>query len=207
MCTAQKYPLASHDRVDTGDNTQPRDTNAASTPMTGKGVQESPAPLSSHHYEPLDRAKKSIRLLQILPGEDNDSIQCELHYCGLTSQLKYQALSYMWDHNGTQIPIFCDGQPLTIGNNLWKLLKEYRRTRTSSNPCLWIDALCINQSDAQERNHQVGQMRDIYMNAQSVIVWLGEADKRDKDAFASLKARVYDDSWFWIFRKSYWRRI
>lgn len=38
---------------------------------------------------------------------------------------------------------------------------------------IWIDALCINQQDMQERSHQVGQMDHIYQNADQVIIWLG----------------------------------
>jgi hypothetical protein len=44
---------------------------------------------------------------------------------------------------------------------------------------LWIDALCINQDDMMERNHQVARMGDIYRNATRVIVWLGR-ERLDK---------------------------
>jgi hypothetical protein len=40
---------------------------------------------------------------------------------------------------------------------------------------LWIDAICINQSDTLERNHQVKNMRLVYGTASSVVVWLGKA--------------------------------
>jgi hypothetical protein len=39
---------------------------------------------------------------------------------------------------------------------------------------LWVDAICINQDDYQERGHQISKMRNIYGNAQSVIAFLGE---------------------------------
>jgi len=39
---------------------------------------------------------------------------------------------------------------------------------------LWIDALCINQRDIQERSHQVQHMATIYRSAKSVVIWLGE---------------------------------
>ncbi|KAF2825343.1 HET-domain-containing protein [Ophiobolus disseminans] len=38
---------------------------------------------------------------------------------------------------------------------------------------LWIDALCIDQSNIAERNHQVQQMEWIYSNAFRVISWMG----------------------------------
>ena len=40
---------------------------------------------------------------------------------------------------------------------------------------LWVDAICINQSDTRERNHQVGLMRSVYRGAQDVVAWRGEA--------------------------------
>jgi Heterokaryon incompatibility protein (HET) len=40
----------------------------------------------------------------------------------------------------------------------------------------WYDALCINQQDVKERNHQVNQMGKIYESATNVVVWLGLLD-------------------------------
>lgn len=42
---------------------------------------------------------------------------------------------------------------------------------------LWIDALCINQTDAMERDLQVSCMADIFLRAKSVWIWLGESDE------------------------------
>jgi hypothetical protein len=163
--------------------------------------------LPSHYYEPLDRARKSIRLLQVLPGDQEDSIHCKLHYCDLDAKPEYQALSYMWDRGRDEKRLHCDGKAIVIGRNLWRFLHEYRKTRKTT--WLWIDALCINQGDLQERNHQVGQMRKIYVEATSVIIWLGEADEKDKDAFGQLKAGQVEEneSWSSLFSKPYWRRI
>lgn len=46
---------------------------------------------------------------------------------------------------------------------------------TDSRRILWVDAICINQKDFNERGHQVGIMRDIYSKAPQVLIWLGEA--------------------------------
>ena len=46
----------------------------------------------------------------------------------------------------------------------------------------WIDALCINQEDASERNHQLHQMGRIYRSAVKVIVWLGPSDSSTVEA-------------------------
>lgn len=45
---------------------------------------------------------------------------------------------------------------------------------------IWIDAICINQQDDLEKNHQVAMMSDIYQRALRVLVWLGESsEERD----------------------------
>jgi hypothetical protein len=41
----------------------------------------------------------------------------------------------------------------------------------------WIDALCINQLDVDEKNEQVGCMKEIYSHAPSVLIWLGDASE------------------------------
>ena len=41
---------------------------------------------------------------------------------------------------------------------------------------VWVDAICIDQSNDNERGHQVGLMRKIYEAAQCVSVWLGKSD-------------------------------
>jgi hypothetical protein len=82
---------------------------------------------------------------------------------------------------------------LEIGENLWHFFYEFRKKHTlqqynfrdsRSKICyLWIDAICIDQSNLKERNRQVAQMRDVYTNAESVIVWLGLAQGREELAF------------------------
>ena len=69
--------------------------------------------------------------------------------------------------------IVLNGLSVRIPRNLYVALLYLR------DPCrlrvMWIDALCIDQSSVQERNHQVGQMGNIHRKASSVIAWLGEA--------------------------------
>ncbi|KXT06057.1 hypothetical protein AC578_1345 [Pseudocercospora eumusae] len=40
----------------------------------------------------------------------------------------------------------------------------------------WIDAICINEADTEERSHQVRMMAQIYSRAEMTIVRLGEED-------------------------------
>jgi hypothetical protein len=56
---------------------------------------------------------------------------------------------------------------------------------------LWIDAICINQQDVQERNHQVRIMSHIYKWAECVRVWLGGPTNKDGEAFKLMEKILY----------------
>jgi hypothetical protein len=62
--------------------------------------------------------------------------------------------------------------------NLYFALRRIRQSLPSWGcyPYLWIDAICINQEDLQERTNQVKMMGDIFENAFQVLVWLGEEE-------------------------------
>lgn len=61
---------------------------------------------------------------------------------------------------------------LTVTRNLEGALRRLRSC--SLDRILWIDALCINQKDVQERGQQVQLMARIYASARQVLVWLEE---------------------------------
>ena len=92
----------------------------------------------------------------------------------------YEALSYTWSEE-TGHSIDCDGKSLSIQENVCSALRRLRQTNTVRN--IWIDALCINQSDIEERNGQLRLMKPIYQNATKVLVWLGEESADSPQAF------------------------
>ena len=58
-----------------------------------------------------------------------------------------------------------------------------QRLRNTSEPrLLWIDAICIDQHNIKDRNHQVARMRDIYAHALRVLIWLGMSDAEIDEA-------------------------
>ncbi len=76
------------------------------------------------------------------------------------------------------------GHPgLKIGVNLAAYLRKTRGSDTMTE-LLWIDAICINQEDTEERNAQVLRMASIYQSARRVVVWLGPADKDSEVAMS-----------------------
>jgi Heterokaryon incompatibility protein (HET) len=69
-------------------------------------------------------------------------------------------------------------------DKFWSAKLECRRECYSGNTTwIWIDALCIDQQNNSERNHQVRVMGKIYEMAIEVLVWLGcSADNPDGPA-------------------------
>ncbi|RGP68689.1 hypothetical protein FSPOR_5159 [Fusarium sporotrichioides] len=104
----------------------------------------------------------------------------------------YIALSYVW--NSPTIPgdedchfITVNGCPFKVTPNLFHALEELKKSqRIRQGFKLWIDAICINQNDSNERGQQVAKMRDIYQSAWQVLIWLGPSDKYTELAFSAL---------------------
>ncbi|KAK8131225.1 HET-domain-containing protein [Apiospora sp. TS-2023a] len=93
-------------------------------------------------------------------------------------RVEYEALSWNWGTESKDCGIRVLGgnkhsqRRLAVSRELAMALKYLRHPKTDR--ILWIDALCINQTDHEERNHQVQMMSRIYNCAQQVCVWLGQ---------------------------------
>ncbi|KAI4713482.1 hypothetical protein J4E89_000928 [Alternaria sp. Ai002NY15] len=127
-------------------------------------------------HEPLDHTKPSIRLIHLLPSlSPAGKIQCFITHA--TVDAEYICLSYRWGDPDPSSNILIDGKVFAIRQNLFDFLATARENYAFSTPTslgpYWIDALCIDQSNVLERNHQVLQMGTIYTNALRVDVWLG----------------------------------
>ena len=138
-----------------------------------------PTSLNEELYQhvPL-RKDTSIRLLTLLPGDYGTPLCCRIAECEYPQETLYEALSYTWNN-----PVFpeviydCDildpdrRQYIPVTQNLYNALQCLRKADAPRN--LWIDALCINQTDLQEKGYQVARMDKTYLGADCVVVWLG----------------------------------
>ncbi|ORY18413.1 heterokaryon incompatibility protein-domain-containing protein [Clohesyomyces aquaticus] len=116
--------------------------------------------------------EKQFRLLILLPSVDFDSeIECRLWHATLGACRPYEALSYVWGNPNFTEHILLNGIEFMITPSLSSALQHLRLP--TEERTLWIDALCINQSDLDERREQVGYMRQIYSNCTLDILWLG----------------------------------
>ena len=111
---------------------------------------------------PIGTTSKKIRLIELLPGREDEPISCIFHCYALGSpDLEFTALSYAWgDPESPKYKILINNHALNVCQNLWHFLKQNRQFNRYG--LLWIDAISVNQSNINERNHQVALMRDIY---------------------------------------------
>jgi hypothetical protein len=129
--------------------------------------------MTTYQYEPLPQGTPSIRLLILEPGGWNAPIHCQLQCEALNSNPAYEALSYVWGEPKDLRPIHIHGLLHQIQPNLDVALRYLRHEDKPR--ALWIDALCINQEDLDERSDQVQQMYLIYQQATLILSWLGES--------------------------------
>jgi hypothetical protein len=127
-----------------------------------------------------------IRLLHLQPRSGSETIECTIELAKFSKQPEYEALSYMWGPANPLHSILIDGANFEVRENLWLAL-QHLRLETESR-VLWIDAICINQGNIHERNHQVAQMAQIYQEAATVVVWLGAPDSSSAIAFELLSS-------------------
>ena len=157
-----------------------------------------------YQYQPLE--PDEIRLLELQAGDVNTDLHGHIHRYRLPEDDSepesnhevlltreggvtvpntphYSALSYVWgdvlrlEHT---INIFQDGGlcPISIKTNLYDALKCLRKgIPANCTRLLWVDALSINQDDNFEKSSQVQKMAMIYNRAETVSVWLGQADR------------------------------
>jgi len=136
-------------------------------------------------YRPLNRDTREIRVIILQPSPTPTSeVVCDIYNVPLSYE--YFALSYAWGDPLDIHPITLNDRILYVTANLEVALRHIRDTKKQIR--LWVDAICINQDDVEERNHQVGHMREIYAGAQLVIAWIGpQLSDREEKAFALLQ--------------------
>jgi len=133
-------------------------------------MMESLDPLAFRH-EALDYTKQSIRLIEVLP-DDESIIRCVMRNAKIGDN--YTCLSYTWGLDVEDQIIEINGRMFSVRSNLYDFLDVARLKYTGK--LFWIDALCIDQGNNVEKNHQVRQMGEMYSRATLVLVWVGKGD-------------------------------
>jgi hypothetical protein len=113
-----------------------------------------------------------IRILKIHPGNAHMPLCCKL-FEPRSTPVQYEALSYAWGE-----PTLTESFTETDTNTVIHIARNLHQALL--NLCydvgpqwLWVDAICINQSDNREQSSQVANMANTYMQAERVLVWIG----------------------------------
>ncbi|KAH8621503.1 hypothetical protein IG631_23823 [Alternaria alternata] len=122
-------------------------------------------------YTTLPDASDNLRLLIVHAGGVSEPIRCTLRIVSLLNKPSYDALSYTWGDSATTKPIEVDGFKIRVTTNLEQALRHLRDVKDDLT--LWVDAVCINQSDNSEKSQQVALMGQIYRQCAQVRIWLG----------------------------------
>ncbi|KAF2105436.1 heterokaryon incompatibility protein-domain-containing protein, partial [Lophiotrema nucula] len=120
-------------------------------------------------YTAINTSAEEIRVLTLAAGKADDDIHCTLQTTPL-STARYEALSYVWGYSRSTRLIHVQEKETQVTENLEAALRDLRYDDQPR--LLWVDALCINQSDGEEKGHQVRMMGNIYSGAERVICWL-----------------------------------
>jgi hypothetical protein len=124
--------------------------------------------------------QEEIRLLHLLPGGWLDPIKCQLTIGRLSDRPVYYGLSYVWGDSIDRPIISINNEPFPVTKNLFSALRRIRAHYPAETTVLWVDAICIDQSNTTERSNQVAMMGKIYSCCREVLMWLGELDPKYK---------------------------
>jgi hypothetical protein len=180
-------------------------------------------------YSPLDALKQEIRTVVLSAGDFEDDIYCELGTVSLLdpNRSSYEALSYAWGEARPVRKIFINGKRCSITGNLESALRHLRYKDKPRR--LWVDAICINQADVDERNAQVKAMGAVYKSATQVLAFLGpeyddsdlafdyfntmpkdtalHLDPKEHPSLASVYTRPHIDAVNALFARTWWHRV
>lgn len=139
--------------------------------VPGRPTKEDP---EGPEYEVLQEGE--IRLLTLHSPSD-----FTLEKVSLTDDLQYVAVSYCWGEVGNVYPVSIDGHDVLLRGNVSEMLSQLCITHYVTR--VWLDMICINQSDLSERSKQVPLMGKIYSKAAKVYAWLEAPDHKTNAVF------------------------
>lgn len=146
---------------------EPRRLNG-SVPLGAHKVRQG----EKFEYQPLPDSARYLRLIEIQPARpDDEAIECTLSARPVLDTPEYYAVSYTWGDPNKITTIGVNSKLLEVRQNCQYVLWQARHLARSK--YIWIDAICINQEDSEEKNHQVAMMGTIFGNAAHVLACIG----------------------------------
>ena len=153
---------------------------------TSSNEEDRVSSAASYSELPID-PKLEIRILELLPpaSPDPTEIHCNLTTARLADKPSYEALSYAWGDPVFPEKMYLPTGYLAITSNLAAALRQLRLPNRPRR--LWVDAVCINQVDDNEKGHQVTLMAQIFSATTRAVGWLGEGNAETEAAIDIIK--------------------
>ncbi|KAG4423960.1 hypothetical protein IFR04_002955 [Cadophora malorum] len=129
--------------------------------------------------------ENEIRILEILPcGSEGAQapLKCEIRVVNLSDKPIYDTLSYRWGNPGNRKCILVDNRECLITDNLYAALLRMRQK--DEKKTIWIDQLCIDQQNQEEKAVQVRLMGQVYSNCHQCLIWMDEVSENVRQADA-----------------------
>lgn len=166
---------------------------ASAVPLQPVALSSSFTTAQLYQTLPLDRESRLIRILDLCPkkrSHDGSSLTGHLRLVSLKTCPAFNALSYVWGTSGVddesmQHTIMCNGCAIPITRNCYLALSALQKVH--ANISIWVDSICINQKDRQEKEVQIPLMEEIYTWARTVYIWMGPGSEATDRAIARLK--------------------
>lgn len=144
---------------------------------------------TSLEYRPLGDSE--IRLVSFKKNQSGASrFELQLEHFESTKVPSYIALSYVWGDPTNSHPVNVNCRDFNVTQNLYEALLHINELSSifeeglcrqsesgQANLFLWVDAICINQRDIDEKSEQVPRMTEIFSSAYTVLIWLGAFEK------------------------------
>lgn len=157
---------------------------------------------SRYNYERLS-CRDSIRIVELLPEQHGEEIQINLYETNLRGTPQYETLSYEGSEVNDSHLRLNEGATLFVTINLVAALRRVRYPTVSR--YLWIDAICINHEDIEEKTQQATIISAIYRRCSKVLVWIGEVGPETSTALSRLPELVQKQEVFEAEKESFFR--
>ncbi|KAH7141005.1 heterokaryon incompatibility protein-domain-containing protein [Dactylonectria macrodidyma] len=163
-------------------NQSQQDQSDSRSAKAKHGSKTTPKPFDPNIpiYRPIPTST-SIRTLRLEPGSDYDPIVCSMRFADVNAAPSYEALSYVWGDKNVRQNVILHDRNFPVTTNLKDALQNIRRPDRSR--LIWVDAICINQDDSDEKDVQIRLMSSVYRNASRVLAWLGPKDEDAAKAY------------------------
>jgi tetratricopeptide (TPR) repeat protein len=170
--------------------------------MTGSSTED-PLLVYEKIYSNLKLAAGQTRLLSIKRGYNGPRYPppvCTLRVVNLQQPPPYVSLSYTWGSQAFDHTLQVNGQILSVTRSCCDVLRLLLAHGCTE---VWIDQICIDQSNLAERGQQVSLMDKIYHGARSVYIWLGRTGSEEWLDAESDDTLVYQSESAFAYRRGH----